>query len=82
MSLSVRVGLIAGYVVGTLMTLLALWLTDTAQAATGPSLYKNCASLTRKYPNGVKRGSRAYALAMKYNRRLDADKDGWACEKG
>jgi len=81
MSLSVKLGLVVGAVAGTVMTLLALWLTAPAQAATGPALYKNCAAFTKKYPGGAKKGTKPYRLAMKYNRRLDGDKDGWACEK-
>ncbi len=39
---------------------------------------------TRSGTNAVtnfKRSTRLYKIAMRYNRRLDADKDGVACEK-
>jgi hypothetical protein len=62
-----------------------------------PALWKNCTNVHKKYPHGVgklhardrtsgtpvttfKRSTRLYNLAMNY-KRLDADKDGIACEK-
>ena len=44
-----------------------------AQAACGP--YRNCTALRRDHPNGVRRGHCAY------QRRMDRDNDGWACER-
>ena len=37
--------------------------------------YKNCTELRKDYPNGVKKGHKAYQAKM------DRDKDGWACER-
>lgn len=36
--------------------------------------FKNCTELRKKYPNGVKKGHRAYT------ERMDGNKDGHACE--
>lgn len=36
--------------------------------------FKNCTELRKKYPDGVKKGHRAYS------ERMDGDKDGHACE--
>ena len=71
--------------------------TTTADAAVR---YKNCASLTKKYPHGVKKakgtlnryGTKGHyrykatlattnAAVYRANTRLDADKDGIACER-
>ena len=43
------------------------------QTACGP--YRNCTALRRDHPNGVRRGHCAY------QRRMDRDNDGWACER-
>ena len=43
------------------------------RTACGP--YRNCTALRRDYPNGVRRGHCAY------QRRMDRDNDGWACER-
>ena len=71
-----------------------------ASAAAGrvPPVYKNCASLNKKYPHGLGRAKahdhttgtppvttffrsdRFYRIAMSYNRGLDRDHDGIACE--
>ena len=44
-----------------------------AQGGCGP--YRNCTALRRDHPNGVRRGHCAY------QRRMDRDNDGWACER-
>ena len=44
-----------------------------AQTACGP--YRNCTALRADHPNGVRRGHCAY------QRRMDRDNDGWACER-
>ena len=44
-----------------------------ARTACGP--YRNCAALRADHPNGVRRGHCAY------QRRMDRDNDGWACER-
>ena len=69
-----------------------------ATSYTGPSLWKNCTNVHKRYPHGVgkrrahdhtsgtpvtnfRRSTVLYNRAMRYNKRLDADKDGIACEK-
>ena len=44
-----------------------------APTACGP--YRNCTALRRDHPGGVRRGHCAY------QRRMDRDNDGWACER-
>lgn len=44
-----------------------------ARGACGP--YRNCTALRRDHPNGVQRSHCAY------QRRMDRDNDGWACER-
>ena len=63
-----------------------------------PPLYRSCAALNVRYPDGLGKttardktagvpvrnffkSNRFYALAMSYNRGLDRDHDGIACEK-
>ena len=43
------------------------------RTACGP--YRNCTALRRDHPSGVRRGHCAY------QRRMDRDNDGWACER-
>lgn len=40
-----------------------------------PNYFPNCKALNKVYPNGVKKGHKAYRAA------LDRNKDGWACER-
>lgn len=66
-----------------------------ALAAT-PKRFKNCTEFNKVYPHGVglanakdnagkvflfKRNTKLYELAISYNKRLDRDHDGIACEK-
>ncbi len=54
----------------------ALTVTQTVEAATKKTTgFKNCTEMRKTYPNGVKKGHKAYAS------KLDRDKDNWACEK-
>jgi hypothetical protein len=62
-----------------------------------PRLYKNCTNFNRRYPHGVgkrlardrssdpvtnfRRSTLIYNQAMRWNKGLDRDKDGVACEK-
>ena len=77
------------------ISVLVLLLCSVAQA-TIPARYKNCAALNKVYPHGLgrtnahdnagkvflfKHSTRLYNLAMSYNKRLDGDHDGIACEK-
>jgi hypothetical protein len=68
-----------------------------AATGTIPYLWKNCTHVHTKYPHGVGRvgardrtsgvpvttwrSTRLYNIAMHYNKGLDGDKDGIACEK-
>lgn len=45
-----------------------------APTQTGCGPYRNCTALRRDHPSGVRRGHCAY------QRRMDRDNDGWACE--
>ena len=44
-------------------------------SGTGCGPFRNCTALRRVHPNGVRRGHCAY------QRRMDRDNDGWACER-
>lgn len=62
-----------------------------------PRLYKNCTNFNKRYPHGVgkrrardrspdpvtnfRRSTLIYNQAMRWNKGLDRDKDGVACEK-
>ena len=49
--------------------------TAPAPAEGGCGPYRNCTALRRDHPNGVRHGHCAY------QRRMDHDNDGWACER-
>lgn len=86
-----------GVVIVLVACVVALGLAGTTAAKVTPPLYRNCKALNAKYPHGVGRANardsspepvktffrstRIYNLAMKYNSRLDGDRDGVACEK-
>lgn len=80
-----------------LVLTVALAAVGAASSAIRPPLYKNCTAFNARYPHGVGRANahdrspspvttfvrntRLFNLAVKWNARLDGDKDGVACEK-
>lgn len=58
------------------IVLFSLLPTVEGQAKAGnKTVFKNCTELRTVYPNGVKKGHKAYSAKM------DRDKDNFACEK-
>lgn len=83
-------------VVSLVLVLVVPMSTAFAGPSKVPPLFRSCKNLNKKYPHGVGRpgahdhgsytppykvSARLYNLAMSYNRKLDADRDGIACEK-
>lgn len=65
----------AGYVTSSGFKTTTKPSSNTSSKKTTTKTYKNCTELRKDYPNGVKKGHKAYQAKM------DRDNDGWACEK-
>lgn len=65
----------AGYVTSSGFKTSTKSSSNTSSKKTTTKTYKNCTELRKDYPNGVKKGHKAYQAKM-YR-----DNDGWACEK-